>query len=88
MRTWIIDWGEQTRNGGRYALMQSDENWDEEDVLLELDGIADPLNVRISLLEIPEDFDGLRYVEIAEVKDPYYGDKLEGFFDDRVLIEG
>ena len=87
MKTWIIDWGEQMGNGGRYALVQTVNDCDEDDVFMHLDGMGDPSLAKVSLLKIPEAFDRIRYVEIAAVEEPYAGKKLKDFFADQVLMQ-
>lgn len=87
MTTWIIDWGEKTVNGSRYALVQMCDEAEDVDVFLMLDAVGDPSDARVWPLEIAEDWEGMRYVEIGAVDKPYYGDHLRSFFEIEELEE-
>ena len=92
MKTWIVDWGKDTSDASRYALVQSCEWKAEADVLLEVQELADHLNsnydlemsienVRVLPLEIEEDPEGLRYMEIGKVE-PWHGSSFANLFGD------
>lgn len=77
MKTWIVDWGEGTRNGSRYALFQCPG--DKDDALMELDCIANVDGVDLRPLVIPDEPFENRYLEIGEIE-PWFGLKVGDLF--------